>query len=112
VLCGFPASSLSITPARGPDSSGSVLGCLQVGCKKESPLALRSAHQQGARGGQNQLGAGLAKWGSDKRKRVCRKPEVTALICLTSPRWETFVGIVAEECFQEKFKEKGKMGAS
>lgn len=38
------------------------------------------------------------------------KSEVTACICLTSPRWERFVGAVAKESFQEKVKEKGMMG--
>lgn len=58
------------------------------------------------------LELGWESGGAIKRKRVCRKPEVTAHICLTSPRWKRFVGTVAEECFKEKFKEKEKMSAS
>lgn len=80
---------------------------------KNRALSAQNLHvKQGARHGQNWLRAGLGKRESNKRKRVCRKPEVTAHICLTSPRWKRFVGIVAEECFKEKFKEKGKMGSS
>lgn len=73
---------------------------------------MRSPHLQGARGGQNLLIAGLESEGAIKGRGFAerRKSQITVCICLTSPRWQRFVGVVAEESFQEKFKKMGTMG--
>lgn len=73
---------------------------------------MRSPHLQGARGGQNLLIAGLESEGAIKGRGFAErhKSQITVYICLTSPRWQRFVGVVAEESFQEKFKKMGTMG--